>query len=176
MSCPPGVQNTSNATLAYHQNVSEEQTETHRIEHMLARPGRRRMLSNDALKSRRRKFSRIDTSQISDPISGSSEGSTTKRKRPSHELLTEEEKKANHIASEQKRRQNIRTGFEQLIELVPNLNPNHRSEAVVLEKSIEHVRFLLAQKQTLKRQLYELQASLGSKILPIDDIISDEEN
>ena len=55
------------------------------------------------------------------------------RKAP-HELLTEAEKKANHIASEQKRRQNIRLGFEQLIEVVPSLSQGNRSEALILQK------------------------------------------
>lgn len=55
------------------------------------------------------------------------------RKAP-HELLSEAEKKANHIASEQKRRQNIRLGFEQLIEVVPALSQGNRSEALILQK------------------------------------------
>ncbi|CAO3595308.1 unnamed protein product [Absidia cylindrospora] len=54
------------------------------------------------------------------------------RKAP-HELLTDAEKKANHIASEQKRRQNIRLGFNQLIEIVPALNSGNRSEALILQ-------------------------------------------
>lgn len=55
------------------------------------------------------------------------------RKQP-HELLTEEQKKANHIASEQKRRQNIKTGYDQLVDLVPTLNQGSKSEAVILQK------------------------------------------
>ncbi|KAI8600284.1 hypothetical protein EDD21DRAFT_306776 [Dissophora ornata] len=55
-------------------------------------------------------------------------------KKPHHELLTEAEKKANHIASEQKRRQNIRVGFDSLVEIVPTLSDCHRSEAVILQK------------------------------------------
>lgn len=55
------------------------------------------------------------------------------RKAP-HELLTDAEKKANHIASEKKRRQNIRIGFDQLIEIVPSLTQGNRSEAFILQK------------------------------------------
>ncbi|CAG8559737.1 9302_t:CDS:2 [Acaulospora colombiana] len=55
-------------------------------------------------------------------------------KKGNHELLTEAEKKANHIASEQKRRQNIRLGFDQLVEIVPTLSQCHRSEALILQK------------------------------------------
>lgn len=55
-------------------------------------------------------------------------------KKPPHELLSEAEKKANHIASEQKRRQNIRVGFDQLVDIVPALSQSHRSEALILQK------------------------------------------
>lgn len=50
------------------------------------------------------------------------------------ELLTDAEKKANHIASEQKRRQNIRIGFDSLVDIVPSLSDCHRSEALILQK------------------------------------------
>ncbi|CAO3640794.1 unnamed protein product [Cunninghamella blakesleeana] len=67
------------------------------------------------------------------PKSTSMKRERKSRKQP-HELLTEEEKKANHIASEQKRRQNIRMGFDQLIEYVPTLNRGNRSETIILQK------------------------------------------
>jgi len=57
-----------------------------------------------------------------------------KSRKGHHELLTEEEKKANHIASEQKRRQNIKCGFELLVEKVPTLSQCHRSESLILQK------------------------------------------
>jgi hypothetical protein len=60
------------------------------------------------------------------------------RKAP-HELLTDAEKKANHIASEKKRRQNIRLGFDQLIEIVPSLTQGNRSEAFILQKCKFHI-------------------------------------
>jgi hypothetical protein len=63
---------------------------------------------------------------------------TGRGKKPPHELLTEAEKKANHIASEQKRRQNIRVGFDQLVEIVPTLSQSHRSEALILQKCMLH--------------------------------------
>lgn len=64
----------------------------------------------------------------------SSKPRTGRGKKPPHELLSEAEKKANHIASEQKRRQNIRVGFDQLVEIVPTLSQSHRSEALILQK------------------------------------------
>ncbi|KAI9315573.1 hypothetical protein BX666DRAFT_1957010 [Dichotomocladium elegans] len=94
------------------------------------------------------------------------------RKAP-HELLTDEEKKANHIASEQKRRQNIRLGFEQLIEVVPSLSQGNRSEALILQKSVEHIRHLVSMKDELKGQVRALQERLGDSIY--DEDSSDDE-
>ncbi|KAJ1897181.1 Transcription factor [Kickxella alabastrina] len=69
------------------------------------------------------------------------------------ELLTENEKKANHIASEQKRRQNIRVGYDQLIQIVPTLTPSQRSEALILQKTVEYIKYLLMEREILEGQL-----------------------
>lgn len=57
-----------------------------------------------------------------DKSSGSGSGSAAAGRKPPHTLLTEAEKKANHIASEQKRRANIRKGYEMLCSGMPSLN------------------------------------------------------
>ncbi|KAG5948250.1 hypothetical protein E4U59_002051 [Claviceps monticola] len=54
--------------------------------------------------------------------------------------LTEVEKKQNHIASEQKRRQAIREGFDRLTFLVPGLEGQGRSEGLVLKRTVEYIR------------------------------------
>ncbi|ORE02509.1 helix-loop-helix DNA-binding protein, partial [Rhizopus microsporus var. microsporus] len=87
-----------------------------------------------------------------------------KAKRPTkqpHELLTEEQKRANHIASEQKRRANIRIGFEQLVDIVPTLSDGHKSEAMILQKSVEYLRHLVEVKTNLKETARQLQLKLG---------------
>ncbi|KAI8093427.1 uncharacterized protein BX664DRAFT_329684 [Halteromyces radiatus] len=94
------------------------------------------------------------------------------RKAP-HELLTDAEKKANHIASEQKRRQNIRLGFDQLIEIVPALNTGNRSEALILQKSVDHIKQLISVKNDLKEQIRDLQALLGES--PYDEDSSEDD-
>ncbi|KAK1767193.1 helix-loop-helix DNA-binding protein [Phialemonium atrogriseum] len=63
--------------------------------------------------------------------------------------LTEEEKKQNHIASEQKRRQAIREGFDRLTELVPGLEGQGRSEGVVLKRTVEFMREKLQERRDL---------------------------
>lgn len=64
----------------------------------------------------------------------STSGRAGRARKPAHELLTEDQKKANHIASEQKRRANIKIGFDQLVDMVPSLDGSHRSESLVLQK------------------------------------------
>ncbi|KAF5123862.1 Protein max [Metarhizium anisopliae] len=63
--------------------------------------------------------------------------------------LTEEEKKQNHIASEQKRRQAIREGFDRLTELVPGLEGQGRSEGLVLKRTVEYMRQQMQERRAL---------------------------
>jgi len=66
--------------------------------------------------------------------------------------LSEQEKKNNHIASEQKRRQAIREGFDEIADIVPGLKGQGRSEAVVLQGATGHIRKLLADRFRLVQQ------------------------
>lgn len=134
--------------------------------------------------SRKRSYS---TDQALD--GGEEEGDVSEKKerkgrKAPHELLTDAEKKANHIASEKKRRQNIRLGFDQLIEIVPSLTQGNRSEAFILQKctlvfflnygvrntnplflfsmaAVDHIRHLINVKNDLKSQIRDLQGVLG---------------
>ncbi|CAM0140173.1 unnamed protein product [Umbelopsis sp. WA50703] len=112
-------------------------------------------------------------SESDEGASTSSKPRTGRGKKPPHELLSEAEKKANHIASEQKRRQNIRVGFDQLVDIVPALSQSHRSEALILQKSVDHIHKLVAAKNELKERVRELQSVLGE--LPPDDDSSEDE-
>jgi heteromeric Ino2p/Ino4p transcription factor len=61
--------------------------------------------------------------------------------------LTEAQKKENHIRSEQKRREAIREGFDRLAAIVPGMEGQGRSEAVVLDATIKMMR-----EEIMKRQ------------------------
>ncbi|KAL2000497.1 hypothetical protein VTN02DRAFT_2990 [Thermoascus thermophilus] len=76
--------------------------------------------------------------------------------------LTEQEKKSNHIASEQKRRAAIREGFDRLTELVPGLEGQGRSESIVLRKTVEFMRMKLQERR-------ELIAEIESRGGRVDD-------
>ena len=66
--------------------------------------------------------------------------------------LTAEQKKKNHIESEKKRREAIRAGFEKLAEIVPGVQGQGRSEAVVLQATVQYLRDLLGKKAELAKQ------------------------
>lgn len=70
--------------------------------------------------------------------------------------LSEHEKKQNHIASEQKRRQAIREGFDRLTELVPGLEGQGRSESVVLKKSVDYMRAQVEERRILIEKIERL--------------------
>jgi hypothetical protein len=65
---------------------------------------------------------------------GDSEGDKQGEMFSDRPRLSEQEKKNNHIASEQKRRLAIREGFDRLTEIVPGLEGQGRSESIVLKK------------------------------------------
>lgn len=69
--------------------------------------------------------------------------------------LTEAQKKENHIRSEQKRREAIREGFDRLASIVPGMEGQGRSEAVVLEATIRYMREQIVER---KRIIAEAQA------------------
>jgi heteromeric Ino2p/Ino4p transcription factor len=57
-------------------------------------------------------------------------------------------------SQEQKRRQAIREGFDRLTEVVPGLGKNQgRSEAIVLDKTIDYLRELLDERRMLIEQV-----------------------
>ncbi|KAF8457297.1 hypothetical protein BGX38DRAFT_1139593 [Terfezia claveryi] len=84
------------------------------------------------------------------------------RKSPPRARLTEQEKKNNHIASEQKRRNAIRDGFDKLTELIPGCEGQGRSEGMVLNRSIEYINDQLAERRALIAKI----EALGGTVPP----------
>ncbi|ORY76983.1 hypothetical protein BCR37DRAFT_382970 [Protomyces lactucae-debilis] len=79
---------------------------------------------------------------------------TTATASMAQDLLSPLEKKANHIQSEQKRRQAIRAGFDQLCVLVPSLEPSQsKSEALVLGKVSEYIQALESENEALENSI-----------------------
>ncbi|EON68015.1 hypothetical protein W97_07162 [Coniosporium apollinis CBS 100218] len=73
------------------------------------------------------------SSSATTAASASASAAAAPASKPARENLTEEQKRQNHILSEQKRRNLIRKGFEKLNELVPELRENCPSKSQVLD-------------------------------------------
>lgn len=69
------------------------------------------------------------------------------------ENLTDEQKRSNHIRSEQKRRTVIKEGFDDLCELVPGLQGGGFSKSTMLTMAAEWLEELLQGNETLTAQL-----------------------
>ncbi|KAJ3181597.1 hypothetical protein HDU85_003539 [Gaertneriomyces sp. JEL0708] len=82
------------------------------------------------------------------------------KKRNGRELLTEEQKRANHIQSEQKRRGLIREGFKALSDLVPGLKGGNigTSKSVILFKTVAFIRELEESNRAMEEQLNMIYA------------------
>lgn len=76
------------------------------------------------------------------------------------DLLTEDEKRANHIASEQKRRNAIRTGFKEMTDIIPTLKNINNSKSTILFKAVEYIRHLDKRNRGLRDKLNALQVRL----------------
>ncbi|KUI60481.1 hypothetical protein VM1G_05916 [Cytospora mali] len=67
--------------------------------------------------------------------------------------LTEEQKRQNHISSEQKRRQAIRDGFDKVASLVPGLEGQGRSEGHVLNVTVQYILEKIEERRQLVEQI-----------------------
>jgi hypothetical protein len=88
-------------------------------------------------------------------------------KQPKRELLTENEKRLNHVVSEQRRRALIKDGFTTLVELTPELQQSpvntgpgntggSHSKSTILFKAADYIK-------ELKQQIEGLQAQLRTE-------------
>ena len=84
--------------------------------------------------------------------------------KPPRENLTEEQKRANHILSEQKRRNLIKQGFEDLCSLVPELRNGGFSKSAILVQAAEWLEGILKGNEELRQQLAPLKAMNGYQI------------
>lgn len=80
--------------------------------------------------------------------------------------LTDQEKKNNHIASEQKRRAAIREGFDRLTELVPGLEGQGRSESIVLQKTVDFMHQKLQERQSLIAEIESKGGRVDDSLRP----------
>lgn len=77
------------------------------------------------------------------------------------ENLSEEQKRTNHILSEQKRRNLIRQGFDDLCSLVPGLRGGGFSKSAMLTQAADWLEDLLRGNEILRSQLTDMKAING---------------
>ncbi|CAO3632368.1 unnamed protein product [Cunninghamella echinulata] len=96
------------------------------------------------------------TIQSQSPTTSNSISSSTLIK-----VLSQDEKRANHIASEQKRRQNIRNGFKQLSDIIPTLKNMPHSKSTILFKAADYIKHTEKRNKILQDRLKHLQRKLA---------------
>lgn len=84
--------------------------------------------------------------------------------KPSRENLTEEQKRTNHILSEQKRRNLIKQGFDELCSLVPELRGGGFSKSAMLLQAADYLEEVLKGNNVLRQQLAQLKTVNGYMI------------
>ncbi|KAJ5491359.1 hypothetical protein N7539_002926 [Penicillium diatomitis] len=97
------------------------------------------------------------------PTAGPKSASAAEKDKP---RLTDQEKKNNHIASEQKRRAAIREGFDRLTELVPGLEGQGRSESIVLQKTVEFIHMKLREREDLISEIEHKGGRVDDSLRP----------
>ncbi|PHH93178.1 hypothetical protein CDD83_10727 [Cordyceps sp. RAO-2017] len=116
--------------------------------------------SKSGKKRKPKNTERSATSPPADTVAnGRRRKSTTNATKPPRENLTEEQKRENHIRSEQKRRTLIKEGFDDLGELVPGLKGGGFSKSTTLAMAAEWLEDLVRGNKALSAQL----AALDSK-------------
>ncbi|KAJ9059208.1 hypothetical protein DSO57_1004836 [Entomophthora muscae] len=79
------------------------------------------------------------------------------------EPLKDDQRKANHIASEQKRRDIIRRGFESLSELVPGLKKTNCSKATILTRAADYMQEIEGKILELRKKKESIVAQLSGE-------------
>ncbi|KAI8360555.1 hypothetical protein B0O80DRAFT_439581 [Mortierella sp. GBAus27b] len=103
------------------------------------------------------------SSDVGSILESTTSGSSTTKRKPFKELLTEEEKRANHIASEQKRRNTIRNGFKDMTDIIPDLRDVNSSKSTILFKAVDFIKHLERQNRALQEKANQLESRLVNR-------------
>lgn len=100
-----------------------------------------------------------ETTEQSNKRRKSAAASAAAAAKATRENLTEDQKRENHIKSEQKRRSLIKEGFDDLNELVPGLRGGGFSKSAVLIMTADWLENILQGNEELKARLEEMEGS-----------------
>jgi Helix-loop-helix DNA-binding domain len=104
---------------------------------------------------------RIGKSSDDSPPAKRRKSQASASQKAARENLTEAQKRENHIHSEQKRRNLIKQGFDDLCDLVPDLKGGGFSKSAVLVQSADWLEGLLKNNDELKRIIAVLEGKNG---------------
>ncbi|KAG2166511.1 hypothetical protein JADG_006250 [Aureobasidium aubasidani] len=97
-----------------------------------------------------------------------SSGANSKLSSIARKNLTEDQKRSNHIRSEQKRRNIIKQGYEDLNEIVPNLKTGGFSKSAVLTETTRYLEEIDSGNNAMEKFLRKLAAQRG---INFDDML-----
>ena len=100
-----------------------------------------------------------------DQVRTQGRGSQSADRKSGRENLTDEQRRENHIASEQKRRNTIKEGYDELIEFVPGLKAGGFSRSASMTQAVDWLRELTNKNVVLKNQLSRLKEGVGSRVV-----------
>lgn len=89
------------------------------------------------------------------------ERSVSDGQKPGRENLTEEQKRSNHILSEQKRRNLIKQGFDDLCDLVPDLTAGGYSKSAMLVQAADWLEDMLKGNEELRSMIASFNEAGG---------------
>lgn len=84
---------------------------------------------------------------------------------PNRDTPLRDHRRVGHIHAEQKRRYNIKNGFDMIHSLIPHLNQNPNaklSKAAMLQKGAEYIRQLRSERNQLKEEMDSLRQQIES--------------
>ncbi|KAK6504741.1 hypothetical protein TWF481_006680 [Arthrobotrys musiformis] len=128
---------------SFHRKTSEEEDESSSSSPYPARPRSKSMVTKDDLTS----------------PTASKQKKKKKTKGPKRENLSEAQKRENHIQSEQKRRNLIREGFDDLCNLVPDLRGGGYSKSAILIHAANFLEQLEDGNKILQSRIKQLSGS-----------------
>lgn len=131
-------------------NSKELPSEETQEESGTAKPVRRR-------KPKAERAGSITSVAVNETSGGKRRKSAANNSKLSRENLSEEQKRENHIKSEQKRRTLIKEGFDDLCELVPGLRGGGFSKSTMLAMAAEWLEDLLKGNKALEAQIATLE-------------------
>lgn len=107
-------------------------------------------------------ISTTNTRQRSNSVSSINSNFAAKRQKSNNrDILTDDEKRVNHIASEQKRRNTIRLGFKDLTDIIPTLKNINNSKSTILFKAVEYIKHLDKRNRGLREKISTLQVRMN---------------